>query len=85
MKMMRKSWILLVLILFSTPILSGQTLSGTSLVSLSTQIGQDQHQVSLVHQSPAVIQQLTYWLIEASPYSAREAGMRRLRLRLSNL
>jgi len=78
MRTIRRSAILLVLVLFSTPLLSGQTLSryrkfslGTTLVTLSKQIGQDPQQASLIHQSPPVIQQLTYWPIEASPYSAR--------------
>lgn len=78
MRLIRRSAILLVLVLFSTPLLSGQTLSkyrtfslGTSLFTLSKQVGQDPQQASLIHQSPAVIQQLTYWPIEASPYSAR--------------
>ncbi len=69
MKMMNKSWIPIVLVLFSTPILSGQNLStyrkfslGASLASISRQSGQDA-QANLIHQSPAVIQQLTYWPI----------------------
>lgn len=76
MKMMRKSWISLVLVLLSTPVIYGQDISsyrqfslGTSLVALSKQIGQDSHQANLIHQNPAVIQQLTYWPIPTSPYS----------------
>jgi hypothetical protein len=78
MKMMRKSWTFLVLVLFSTPILSGQNLStyrkfslGASLASISKQVGQDPGQASLIHQRPAVIQQLTYWPIPTSSYSPR--------------
>jgi hypothetical protein len=78
MKMMRKSWIFLVLVLFSTPILSGQNLStyrkfslGASLAGISKQVGQDPGQANLIHQSPAVIQQLTYWPIPTSLYSSR--------------
>lgn len=76
MKMMRKSWIFLVLVLLSTPVIYGQDISsyrkfslGTSLVALSKQVGQDSHQATLIHQNPAVIQQLTYWPIPISPYS----------------
>lgn len=76
MKMMRKSWIFLVLVLLSTPVIYGQDISsyrkfslGTSLVALSKQVGQDLHQATLIHQNPAVIQQLTYWPIPTSPYS----------------
>ena len=78
MRMMRKSWIFLVLVLFSTPILSGQNLStyrkfslGASLASISKQVGQDPGQAKLIHQSPAVIQQLTYWPIPTSLYASR--------------
>lgn len=76
MKAMRKSWIFLVFVLLSTPLLSGQDLSsyrkftlGTSLTALSKQVGQDARQAILVHQSPAAIQELTYWPTESSPYS----------------
>src|SRR5579864_7057328 len=78
MKMMHKSWIFLVLVLFSTPILSGQNLStyrkfslGASLASISKQIGQDPGQANLIHQRPALIQQLAYWPIPTSLYSSR--------------
>lgn len=78
MKMMRRSWIFLVLVLFSTPILSGQNLStyrkfslGASLAGISKQIGQEPGQANLMHHSPAVIQQLTYWPIPTSPYASR--------------
>ena len=76
MKMMGKSWIFLVLVLFSTPILSGQNLStyrkfslGASLASISKQVGQDPGQAKLIHQRPALIQQLAYWPIPTSSYS----------------
>jgi len=76
MKMMRKSWVFLVLVLFSTPILSGQNLSayrkfslGASLASISKQVGQDPQHANLIHQRPAVIQQLAYWPIPTSLYS----------------
>jgi hypothetical protein len=78
MKMMRKSWVFLVLVLFSTPILSGQNLStyrkfslGASLASVSKHVGQDPQQANLIHQRPAVIQQLVYWPIPTSLYSSR--------------
>ena len=34
-------------------------------------MGQDPLRADLIHQSPALIQQITYWPIETSPYSAR--------------
>ena len=76
MTITRKSWVFLVLILFSTPVLSGQNLStyrkfslGASLANISKQVGQDPGQANLIHQSPAIIQQLTYWPIPTSPYA----------------
>jgi hypothetical protein len=78
MKTIRRSAILLVLVLFCTPLLSGQSLSsyrkfslGTSLAAVSKQVGQDPLRADLIHQSPALIQQMTYWPIETAPYSTR--------------
>lgn len=78
MKMMRKSWVFLALVLFSTPFLFGQNLStyrkfslGASLDTVSKQIGQEPGQATLSHQSAAVIQQLVYWPIPTSTYSGR--------------
>jgi hypothetical protein len=76
MKLIRKLTISLALVLLTTPLLSAQDLAryrkfalGTSLAALAKQIGQDPHQATLIHQSPAVIQELKYWPVEAS-YSA---------------
>lgn len=67
MKMIRKLAISLALILLMTPLISAQDLSryrkfalGTSLAALSKQIGQDPHQATVIHQNPAVIQELKY-------------------------
>ena len=76
MKEIRKVAISLALVLLTTPLISAQDLSryrkfalGTSLAALSKQIAQDSHQATLIHQSPAVIQELKYWPVETS-YSA---------------
>ncbi len=76
MKVIRKVAISLALVLLTTQLISAQDLSryrkfelGTSLTALSKQIGQDPHQATLIHQSPAVIQELKYWPVETS-YSA---------------
>jgi hypothetical protein len=76
MKNMRKSSLFLVIVLLSTPFVSGQSLSayrkfslGTSLTALAKQIGQDPHHATLIHQTPAVIQQLKYWLNENPQYT----------------
>jgi len=73
MKMILKSAVILALVLLSTPILSGQDLSkyrnfslGTSLTAVSKQIGEASQQANLIHQSPAVIQELTYWPLDSS-------------------
>ena len=73
MKIMRKSWICLVLVLFSAPIISGQDLSryrkfslGTSLPDLSKQVGPYSHETTLAHQRPAVIQEMTFWPLSPS-------------------
>ena len=78
MKTIRRLPISLVLVLLSTPIISGQDLSmyrkfalGTSLAALSKQVGQDSQQANLIHQSPAVIQELTYWPLDTSYSSVR--------------
>jgi hypothetical protein len=76
MKMIRKVAISLAVVLLTTPLISAQDLAryrkfalGTSLAALAKQIGQDPHQATLIHQNPAVIQELKYWPVEAS-YSA---------------
>jgi hypothetical protein len=73
MKIMRKSAISLALVLFSTPMISGQDLSkyrtfslGTSLAELSKQVGPYSHSTTLIHQRPAVIQELTFWPLNSS-------------------
>ncbi len=76
MKVIRKVAISLALVLLMTQLTSAQDLSryrkfalGTSLAAISKQIGQDPHEATLIHQSPAVIQELKYWPVETS-YSA---------------
>jgi hypothetical protein len=76
MKIICKVAISLALALLMIPLLSAQDLAryrkfvlGTPLAALAKQIGQDPHQATLIHQNPAVIQELKYWPVEAS-YSA---------------
>ena len=78
MKMMCNVVVSLSLMLLSAPMISGQDLSryrnfslGTSLATLSKQVGQDPRQAILLHQSPAVIQELTYWPFDTSYPSVR--------------
>jgi hypothetical protein len=73
MKMIRKFVISLGLILLATPVIFGQDLSryrnfvlGTSLATVSKQVGQDAHQATLISESPALIQEMRHWQFETS-------------------
>lgn len=77
MRIARRPGILLMLVLFCTPFVSGQTLStyrkfslGTSLAALARQIGQDPQLADLIHQKPDVIQEIMYWPNRASSFPA---------------
>jgi hypothetical protein len=76
MNMIRKSIISLSLVLLATPVISGQDLSryrkfalGTSLAAISKQVGKDESLATLISQSPALIQQMTYWQADTSDNS----------------
>jgi hypothetical protein len=91
MKTIRRSAILLVLVLFSTPLLSGQDLAsyrkfalGSSVVAVSKQVGQDPLRADLIHQSPALIQQITYWPIETTPYSTHAESVSQVQFSFYN-
>lgn len=77
MKMMRKSWVFLVLVLFSTPILSGQSLStyrtfslGIRLADVAKQVDATPEDITVIHQGPAVIHELTWWPTPSDQSSA---------------
>jgi hypothetical protein len=70
--MLRKSVIALGLILLTAPLIWAQDLSkyrtfslGTSLAEVSKQLGPD-FKPTLIHQRPAVIQEVTFWLMGSS-------------------
>jgi hypothetical protein len=72
MKMIHKLTIALTLILFSTSVISAQDLSkyrnfslGMRLAELSKQLNATPDQVIVVHQTPALIQELTWWPLPA--------------------
>jgi hypothetical protein len=74
MKLMRKSVIALGLILLSTPLVFAQDLSsyrkfslGTSLAEITKQVGPYSHWTTVIHQRPAVIQEMTFWSLNPSP------------------
>ena len=77
--MLRKSVIALGLLLLSAPLVFGQDLSsyrkftlGTSLAEITKQVGPYSHWTTVIHQRPAVIQELTFWSLHSSP--SRVAG-----------
>jgi hypothetical protein len=77
MKMMRKSSVFLALVVFSTPILSGQSLStyrnfslGMRLADVAKQVDATPDEIAVIHKSPAVIQELTWWLAPSAQSSA---------------
>jgi hypothetical protein len=78
MNMIRSSVISLSLVLLATPVISGQDLSryrkfvlGTSLAAISKQVGKDESLATLISQSPALIQRMTYWQADTSDNSGR--------------
>lgn len=78
MDMIRKSVISLGLVLLATPVIFGQDLSryrkfalGSSLAVISKQVGQDGGQATLISESPALVQEITYWQIDASDGTSR--------------
>ena len=73
MKMMRNTIVSLFMILLSAPLMFGQDLSkyrtfalGTSLADLSKELGPYSHETTLIHQRPALIQELTFWPLNRS-------------------
>jgi hypothetical protein len=77
MKMMCRVAVSLSLLLLSAPLLFGQDLSkyrtfslGTSLPELSKQIGPYSQMTTLVHQRPAIMQEMTVWPLNSSRISA---------------
>ena len=78
MNMIRKSVISLGLVLLIAPAIFGQELSryrkfalGSSVAVISKQAGQDVRQATVISESPALIQEITYWQIDASDSSGR--------------
>jgi hypothetical protein len=78
MNMIRKSGISLGLVLLVTPAIFGQDLSryrkfalGSSVAVISKQVGQGERQATLISESPALIQEITYWQIDASNSAGR--------------
>jgi hypothetical protein len=73
MKMIRSVLIPILMALFAAPLIYAQDLSayrkfslGTSLADLSKQLGPYSHETTLIHQRPALIQDLMYWPLNRS-------------------
>jgi hypothetical protein len=72
MKMMRSVFSFLVIVLFSVPLIHGQDLSkyrtfsfGMTLPDLSKQIDAKPDDVKVIHEQPALIEELNWWLPQA--------------------
>jgi hypothetical protein len=73
MKMIRSVLIPILMALFAAPLIYAQDLSryrkfslGTSLADLSKQLGPYSHETTLIHQRPALIQELMFWPLNPS-------------------
>jgi transglutaminase/protease-like cytokinesis protein 3 len=91
MKTVHKSTIALALIFFSTSIIGAQDLSkyrnfslGTSVAGISKQVDATPSQVSVTHQSPVLIQELTWWPIESSESSRRAEAVEQIHFSFCN-
>jgi len=84
-KIISRGAIALLMILLSAPLISAQDLSryrtfslGTSLAELSKQLVSKQHETNveptLIHQRPAVIQEVTLWLLGSYQESGKAGG-----------
>ena len=72
MKMMRNIVVSLLMVLLSAPLIFGQDLSmyrafslGMTLSEISKRVGPYSHWTTLIHQRPAVIQELTLWSLSS--------------------
>jgi hypothetical protein len=90
-KMMRNLGILFVVILFSAPLVYGQELSkyrnfsfGMTLADLSKLVDQSSTDVNVLHQRPALIQELTWWPPQPSGSAPLPESVRELRFSFYN-
>jgi len=91
MKMTHKVLIALALILFSTSSVSAQDLSkyrtfslGMPLAALSKQVNATPDQISVIRQTPALIQELRWWPIDSYRSSARAEAVEQIRFSFCN-
>jgi hypothetical protein len=91
MKMMRALLIALAVFLLSTPAMFAQDLSkyrtfslGMRLAALSKQVDARPDQVSVIYQTPALIQELMWWPIESYQSPARSEAVEQIRFSFYN-
>jgi hypothetical protein len=91
MKLIRDMMICLAAILLSVPLVYAQDLSryrnfvlGTSLTELSKQVNETPAEVTVLQQSPALIQELTWLPIQSYPSSASTEAVQEIRFSFYN-
>jgi hypothetical protein len=91
MKIFYKTAIALALILVSTSTVAAQDLSkyrdfslGSSLAGISKQVNASPNEIGVTHQSPVLIQELTWWPIESSESSARAEAVEQIQFSFCN-
>jgi hypothetical protein len=91
MDTMRKSTIALALFLVSIPVIRAQDLSkyrtfslGASLTTIAQQVNGKPEDASVIHQSPAVIQDLIWWPIEAMQTTGAPDAVQQIRFSFCN-
>ena len=91
MKLVHKSTITLALILFSTSMIGAQDLSkyrnlslGTSVAGISKQVDATPNQFTVIHQSPVLIQELTWWPVATSESDRRAEAVEQVKFSFCN-
>lgn len=91
MKIFQKSTIALALILSWTSTIAAQDLSkyrnfllGTSVVGISKQVDARLNEGSVIHQSPVLIQELTWWPVVSSESSRRAEAVEQVKFSFCN-
>ena len=91
MNRVRRSTIALALCLLSTPVICAQDLSqyrtfslGASLSAISKQVSAAPSDITVIHQSPAVIQNLTWWPIGSEETLGRPDAVQQIQFSFCN-
>jgi hypothetical protein len=91
MKIFYKTAIALALILVSTSTVAAQDLSkyrnfslGSTLAGISKQVNASPNEIGVTHQSPVLLQELTWWPIESSESSARAEAVEQIQFSFCN-